>query len=137
MHPIDLRRYIKAVDIQEPYETLWNSETVLNRINDLLDPLKFSGPHYSEWQNQPCMNWFRTVSYRPTTKVWVSLCKRDFNVDVWVRVTAGDDHVSIFEYVDDPPATVAAVLFSVEKAAGIAQKKLVALQQTVEKVKKE
>jgi len=137
MYLSELRRFIKAVDIQEPYETLWNSETVLNRINDLLDPLKFSGPHHSEWENQPCMNWFRTVKYSPPTKVWFSLCKRDYSVDIWVCVTVGDDKTSIFEYKDDPPATVSAVMFSVARAAKIAQEKLALLQELVKPVKSE
>jgi len=135
MHPNDLRRFIKAVDIQEPYETLWNSETVLNRINELLDPLKFSGPYYSEWENQPCMDWFRTVKNSPPTKIWLSLCKRDYSVDIWVCVTVGDDETSVFEYKDDPPATVSAVMFSVARAARIAQEKLALLQRLVEPVK--
>jgi hypothetical protein len=131
MHPSELRQFIKAVDIQDTYETLWNSTTVLNRINDLLYPLEFSGPHYTEWERQPCMDWFRVVKDLPLTKVWVSLCKRDHNVDIWVCVTVGSDDVSIFEYVDDPPATVAAVMFSVERAVKIAQSKLRLMQQAV------
>ena len=133
MHPSELRRYIQALTVQEPYETLWNSETVLNEINSLLDPLKFSGPHYAERQNQPCMDWFRVIKNNPPLKVWFSLCKQDFNIDIWVSVTVGQNDMALFEYHDDPPATISAVMFSVKQAVEIAKQKLMQAQQLVSK----
>lgn len=137
MNPSELRKYIQALNIHDNSENIWNSTNVLNKINDALCSLKFSGPHHDEWQNQPCVNWVRIVKNDPMVKVWFALCKRNFNVDVWVCVTVGSDDLSLFEYLDDPPATVSAVMFSVDQAIEIAKQKLREVQLLTMPVKKQ